>query len=174
MGDSTSNTFPKPICTAAFFHLISRNRGCVFKWRKSNRGKINSINIFDVKWWEFLAPQATCNVFQIQFCTFTFPDVASGLESVAPKKGGRERKKKRQFVPVTGGIQRQQRCYRAPIKKLSVLWRWPASQPLLTTLRFQSVRLTAHSVSACLALDEASSHGAISSPKWKILLWFSS
>lgn len=85
-----------------------------------------------------------------------------------------ERKKKRQFVPVTGGIQRKQRCYRAPIKKLSVLWRWPASQPLLTTLRFQSMRLTAHSVSACLALDEASSHGAISSPKWKILLWFSS
>lgn len=31
VGGSTSNTFEKPICTAAFFHLISRNRGCVFK-----------------------------------------------------------------------------------------------------------------------------------------------
>lgn len=94
------------------------------------------------------------------FLHIYIPDVANGLESFASKmEAGKE--KKRQFSPVTAGFQGQQQCYRAPIKKLSVLWLWPASQPLLTTLWFQSVCLTAHSVSACLTLDETSSHGAI-------------
>lgn len=96
------------------------------------------------------------------FLHIYIPDVANGLESFASKKeAGVRVKKKRQFSPVTAGIHGQQQCYRAPIKKLSVLWRWPASQPLLTTLWFQSVRFTAHSVSACLTLDETSLRGAI-------------
>lgn len=89
-----------------------------------------------------------------------FPDVASGLERALQKERKEAGGGERQFVPATGKIQRQW-CYRAPIKKLSLHRQWHAFQPLLTAPLFQSVSLTAHSVSVCLAPDEASSDRAI-------------
>lgn len=160
LGETVIQTDSKGQCSQLPFYLTYWKKNLIFE--SNNKSRL----IIKKRWTNILVIQTIQSFTSSSRCSKWFG-------SFVKEKKKKIKKKEGQFIPRACKIQRQ-RCYRAPIKKLSLHRRWHPLQPLLTTPLFQSVSLSAHSLSICLPPDEASSHRAIQTrtEKKKILLQF--